>query len=371
MIGLYIHVPFCKKACIYCDFHFSTKLNQTEQFTNALCQEIHLQERVHKETLSSIYFGGGTPTLLDSTQFQAIFTTLQNYFHIPPNIEITIEANPDDLTPQKLNLLKQLPFNRLSIGVQSFNQRELAWMNRSHTAKQAEYSIKKAQDIGFFNLNIDLIYGLPSVESIQQSLEKTLALNISHLSIYQLTVEPKTKLAFEIENARVTIDEKKALDDHQIIMQTLTQNNYEHYEVSNFCRDKKYAVHNSNYWKGFDYIGFGPSAHSKIGALRMCNISNNQRYYKGVSAQTLAFQTQEKLDEQARYNEFIITRLRAKWGLDVLDLKHTFAPHFYQYFNQALLSLNPLWYSREDQLITLTEQGMLFSNRVYLALIMA
>ncbi|MEI7978617.1 MAG: radical SAM family heme chaperone HemW [Bacteroidota bacterium] len=320
MSGIYIHIPFCKQACYYCNFHFSTQLKHINEMVNAICNEIDLRHNYLKEkTLQSIYFGGGTPSLLNNEQLLQIFKTIEKYFIITNDAEITLEANPDDLTEDKLLLLKQTPINRLSIGVQSFFDTDLKWMNRAHNANQAMESIAYANKIGFNNVTIDLIYGTPGLTNInwKKNIDTAINLNVNHISSYALTVEPKTALATFIEKGTYSnTNDEQAAEQFDILTNTLNENGFIHYEISNFGKAGFIAKHNSNYWKGKQYLGIGPSAHSFDNKSRSWNIANNVKYMEAINSK-IPLITVEKLSKNNLINEYIMTGLRTIWGCDL------------------------------------------------------
>jgi oxygen-independent coproporphyrinogen-3 oxidase len=287
---------------------------------NAICKEIALRQNyLQDKNLQSIYFGGGTPSLLNQKQLLQIFETIEKHFTIHPNAEITLEANPDDLSEEKLSELKHTPINRLSIGVQSFFDDDLKWMNRAHNVNEAENAIAMAKQKGFENITIDLIYGTPGLtnENWQQNIQKALALGVNHISSYALTVEPKTVLATMIEKGKLAdTNEEKAAEQFDILVNTLTANGFVHYEISNFAKPEFFAKHNSNYWKGKHYIGIGPSAHSFNTISRSWNVANNQKYLNAIAINELEI-TDEILTVNNQINEYIMTGLRTIWGCDL------------------------------------------------------
>jgi oxygen-independent coproporphyrinogen-3 oxidase len=320
MAGIYIHIPFCKQACNYCNFHFSTQLDQKQQMVDAIVKELVLRKNyLLNETIESIYIGGGTPSLLDEFQLAQLFETVHKHFTVSPKAEITLEANPDDLTPDKIAAFKRSPINRFSIGVQSFFDEELKWMNRAHNAAEAKNVITAVQDAGFDNITIDLIYGSPTLthQKWEANLQTALDLNLNHISSYCLTVEPKTALDHLIKTHKVTApNEEQAAVQFDTLVNTLEQNGFEQYEISNFARNGQYAVHNTNYWKNKLYLGVGPSAHSFNKTTRSWNIANNNQYLKGMEAQQPIMEIEE-LSIENRINEYIMTSLRTIWGLDM------------------------------------------------------
>lgn len=327
MSGIYIHIPFCKQACYYCNFHFSTQLKTMDEMVNAICYEIDLRHSYLAETvLQSIYFGGGTPSLLSNAHLSQIFETIKKYFTITKGAEITLEANPDDLTEEKLLALKQTPINRLSIGVQSFFDADLKWMNRAHNANQAQQAITTAKQIGFHNITIDLIYGTPGLTNHNwlKNIETAIGLGVNHVSSYALTVEPKTALASFIEKGKYTeTNDEQAAEQFDILVNTLTENGFIHYEISNFGKAGFLAVHNSNYWKGKHYLGIGSSAHSFNTKSRSWNVANNQQYIKALQS-NYCEATEEILSLNDQINEYIMTGLRTIWGCDLKYIETQF-----------------------------------------------
>ena len=317
--GIYIHIPFCKQACTYCNFHFSTSLKHKEEIISAIITEITLRKQfLEGKTIQSIYFGGGTPSLLTSPELNLILENIAASFTIENDVEITLEANPDDINTQKLIELKTSGINRISLGIQSFYDRDLLMMNRSHNAGQAEKSLQLIKDAGFDNITADLIYGIPDQSNAEweSNIQKLLSFNINHISCYALTVEPKTKLFHLIaKNKMLSPDENHAAEQFEILTALLIADGYEHYEISNFAKNQKYSRHNTSYWSGNWYAGFGPSAHSYNGISRQWNISNNALYVKNINSGMDFFES-EHLTKSQQINEFIMVSLRTMWGLD-------------------------------------------------------
>lgn len=341
LASLYFHIPFCKQRCSYCDFHFSTNLSNTDEMVNAIIHEIKLRKSEIKTPIETIYFGGGTPSLLTLNQLNRIFGTLQENFDLASVSEITLEANPDDLTDSKLKEFRQTPINRLSIGVQSFFDEDLILMNRAHRGSEAENCIKFAQNIGFDNITIDLIYGSSSTthEMWHQNLQKAVDLAVPHISSYALTVEPKTKLDFDIQQGKIeNIDEDVQFLQFKYLQNFLKSNQYIQYEISNFGKKGAFAVHNSNYWKSKKYYGFGPSAHSFDGENRKWNMANNAKYIKNIMQNILPFDL-EVLSEKDKYNEMIMIALRTIWGVDENVLKLNFSDKILTEFQKVKLQL--------------------------------
>jgi oxygen-independent coproporphyrinogen-3 oxidase len=326
MAGIYVHIPFCKKACHYCNFHFSTSARLQKDFVQALLKEIELQSNYLSEPISTIYFGGGTPSILPGDDLAIILDQLRQNFAVNADVEITLEANPDDIDNDKLVGWKSIGINRLSIGVQSFFSDDLQWMNRAHNAQQALNSIQLAQQHGFYNLTVDLIYGTPTLtdENWMKNIEQAVALNIPHLSCYALTVEPKTALEELIQTKRLCkVDEEKQATHFEVLMQQLSKHGYEHYEISNFAKPGYRSKHNSSYWLGRSYLGVGPSAHSFNGTSRQWNIANNAMYINSVQKGVLPFEI-ETLTPADRLNEYIMTSLRTSDGISLETVSNLF-----------------------------------------------
>ena len=368
MAGIYIHVPFCKKACTYCDFHFSTSLQYVDEMTDAICAELLLKkERLNGQQIGSIYFGGGTPSVLPIASLQKIFDTLTQHFSIDQDAEITLEANPDDLDAKKIGGLRALPVNRFSIGIQSFFNEDLIWMNRAHTAAEAESCVKRSQDAGFENLSLDLIYGYPLLtnEKWLQNIQKVISLETPHLSAYSLTVEPKTALAHAIKRGKqVPLNDEQSADQFETLLLKTGTAGFEHYEISNFSKPGKYALHNTNYWRGVPYLGIGPSAHGFDGTNRYHNVANNAAYIKALLNGKLA-ETVEELDQYDRFNEYMMTSLRTMWGVNLEQIKSVFGKHYYA---DTLKNMEPFvernWLERDLDIIRLTHDGKFFADYV-------
>lgn len=368
MAGIYLHIPFCKQACNYCDFHFSTSMKMKVDFVKAIIQEIELRKDVFaNKFISSIYFGGGTPSLLSKEELDMIFEKLYKSFTIDADVEITLESNPDDLNYDKILQLRDTPINRLSIGVQSFRDKDLKYMNRAHTAIEALNSIKVAQDIGFQNITIDLIYGTPGMsnEDWKYNLRKSNALNLPHISSYCLTVEEKTSLYYQILNKNISpVDEQQSVDHFKILMDEMSRYGYEQYEISNFCKDNSYSKHNSSYWRKDHYLGLGPSAHSYFGNTRLWNVSNNVKYINALSASLLPL-VNENLNTQDMYNEYVMTSLRTKWGCSLIQIEKDYPKFFLNYFKVQIKSHEMNGYVIEDKgVYRLSDKGKLIADRI-------
>lgn len=371
MAGLYLHIPFCKQACHYCNFHFSTSLHQKEAMVEALIKEIILQkDYLEGEALTSIYLGGGTPSLLSEKELRQIFEKIYQIHKVDKDAEITLEANPDDLTKEKLITLRDSPVNRLSIGIQSFSNTDLQFMNRAHNAQQAKNCIINAQQMGFSNLTIDLIYGTPttSLDQWRQNIETLINFQIPHISAYCLTVEPNTALHHFVKTGKAQpVNEQQSIQQFEILLNQLRLNGYEHYEISNFAKPNAHARHNSNYWLGVSYLGVGPSAHSFNGVSRQWNIAHNTQYIRAIQQENSYFE-KEILTIDQQYNEYILTALRTKWGCDLEKIKkwgEGHARHFEEkvkeYILQGLMEEN-------QSIFTLTDKGKLLADRVAMEL---
>lgn len=369
MSGIYIHIPFCKQACHYCDFHFSTSLQNKGLLVNSILSEIDLRlNYLPNKKIESIYFGGGTPSLLSEKETFLILEKIYKLYNVSKDVEITLECNPDDLTDEKLKELKRLEVNRLSIGLQSFDEEELIWMNRAHTAKESESSVKRAQDRGFENITIDLIYGskFSNLANWKKTLNKAIALDVKHISSYNLTIEEKTKLGHDFKlKKEVAIDDEKSSELFLEMINRLEKNNFIHYEISNFGKEGFFSLHNSNYWKGEHYLGLGPSAHSFDGTSRQWNVSNNNIYIKRISEKNESYFEKEILTENERFNEYVLTSLRTIWGIDLNYLSANFNTEFVKhyliqiekYIKQETVVIN-------DTTYTLTEKGKLFADKI-------
>ena len=318
MAGIYVHIPFCRRACHYCDFHFTTNLKNPSLLVDAILQEIELRKHyLQGESLSTIYFGGGTPSLLQTSDIERIINAINRTHTIERDVELTLEANPEDLTEEKLQELKTVGVNRLSLGTQSFIDAELKWMNRMHSADQALSAIKNAQNIGFDNISIDLIFGLPdqTEQNWQVNLDQAVALEVQHISSYSLTIEPKTVLNNRIQKGEEKLpDENEAAKHFEMNMEFFPASGFEHYEISNFAKEGFISRHNSSYWLGAKYLGLGPSAHSFNGIERSWNIRSNGAYIQKIQGSESYFESEE-LTKQDRINEHIMTGLRTKWGI--------------------------------------------------------
>ncbi len=322
-MAIYIHIPFCKQACYYCDFHFSTSQKYRLEMIQGICKEIELQKNyLTDKYLYSIYFGGGTPSLLTANELGLIFNTISTYYTFDENTEITLEANPDDINIEKLIEWKNIGINRLSIGVQTFEDDILKKLNRAHHSKDAKNSILNAQNYGFNNITIDLMYALPlqSNSIFLNDLSTALSFDVPHISAYCLTIEEKTSFGKWVKNKKmIPISEEIAAEHYEILTKILQKNQYEQYEISNFAKNKQYAQHNKNYWKQGNYVGIGASAHSYNGKQRQYNISNNAVYLKEINQNKIPC-TIETLTDIDHINEYLLTGLRTIWGVDITKI---------------------------------------------------
>ncbi|MES2004548.1 MAG: radical SAM family heme chaperone HemW [Bacteroidota bacterium] len=319
MAGIYVHIPFCKKACHYCNFHFSTSRQGKPEMISAIGKEAILRSDYLAQKIETLYFGGGTPSLLSKEELQSIIETIRKYYAVAPDAEITLETNPDDITTENLSVWKASGINRLSIGIQSFFEEDLQWMNRAHNAAQAKQSIEWAQQAGFSNITIDLIYGSPGLtdEKWLHNIETALALQITHLSCYALTVEPKTALAKKIETRQLEdVDPTIQARQFSLLTARLNDAGFEQYEISNFAVPGHRSRHNSSYWQGKPYLGLGPSAHSFNGKSRQWNIANNTLYVSSIERGIIPFE-EEILTSAQQLNEYIMTALRTIEGISL------------------------------------------------------
>jgi oxygen-independent coproporphyrinogen-3 oxidase len=325
--GLYIHFPFCRKACHYCNFHFSTQLKHIPQIVEGIKQEIARRwDYLDSRTLGSIYLGGGTPSLMNFESLGEIFKTIGGYFKISENIEITLEVNPDDVTPERAQMWVNLPINRISLGIQSFDDKDLVYMNRAHRAKEAHRSLEILLEAGFERLTIDLIFGAntTSDEIWERNILTALSYGVQHLSCYGLTVEPKTALDYQIRRGKeMDLDDQKAAAQYLLLMDLLGERGWHHYEISNFSQPGYEAVHNRSYWNGTPYLGIGPSAHSFNGNSRQWNIADNQRYIQYLKSNSMEGYLfgKEDLSPRERYNEWLMLGLRQSKGVEKKGLK--------------------------------------------------
>lgn len=370
MAGIYLHIPFCKQACTYCNFHFSTSLKQKEDLLAALLHEIDLsKDYLQGAAVETIYFGGGTPSLMSADELNRLFDQLYRAFPVHELKEVTLEANPDDLDATYLKALRSTPVNRFSIGVQSFREEDLLYMRRAHNAQQADSAIKRAQDAGFTNLSIDLIYGTPGLTDIawKENLDKVSTLGIPHFSAYALTVEEGTALYHEILKKKTTpVDPVQSAGQFALLMEHAGKMGYDHYEISNLAVPGMYAVHNTAYWQGKPYLGLGPSAHSFNGtAERRWNVANNARYIKNVLQDGVVPFESEQLTSVQRLNEYIMTSLRTMWGCSLAYItQHWDSTAAKDLVSAAGRYLDKGQLQLKDNTLFLTNEGRFFADAI-------
>jgi oxygen-independent coproporphyrinogen-3 oxidase len=365
--GLYIHIPFCKSRCSYCDFHSGVQLALLDRFVDALCAELTSRVSYLKnDPLNTIYFGGGTPSLLSTEHLSAIFETIQNHWDMSYCKEITLEANPDDLSEEKLEKLSKLPINRLSIGIQSFNDNELKILRRRHTARQAVDAVKNAQKY-FSNISIDLMYGLPeqTISSWKDTISEALALNIQHVSAYHLTYEDGTLLERKRREGRISpVLEEESVTMYRLLQNRLHEKGIEQYEISNFAIPGFHSRHNSSYWRGINYLGIGPSAHSFDGESRQWNIANTLQYITGIKQRTPHFE-KEVLSGTDRYNEMIMISLRTTDGISLERIEQEFGTNAKnELFKQSARFVESGIMLFEENHLRLTSDGLFLSDGI-------
>ena len=374
MPGLYIHIPYCRQACNYCNFHFSVSHKTRTDFIAALKKEFFLTKdffprsdnsfRIHLDTL---YFGGGTPSILTTEELADILDTLNKYYDFDNHSEISIEANPDDLTLVKAREIKELGFNRLSIGIQSFFEEDLTYMNRLHNPAQAKESIVNSRNAGFENITIDLIYGTPTLQDDNwlQNLESAKNFDIPHISAYALTIEEKTPLSVFIKKGiSKPVSDETSARQFEIMLDWMEKNNYIHYEISNFGKKDFFSRHNISYWTGEAYLGLGPSAHSFVPGKRFWNISNTNQYIESIKTGTLPHEA-ETLSVSQQINEYIMTSLRTIWGCNLQRIRDEFGETYYdlvksssnKFLSKGLLLL-------QDSHLTLTKKGKFLADGI-------
>ena len=373
MSGIYIHIPFCKQACHYCDFHFSTSLKKKDEMVLALAKEIEMRSKsiTHHpspiiEQIETIYFGGGTPSILQIADLKFLIDEVYRNFKVVENPEITVEANPDDLTENRIIELSKNKVNRLSIGIQSFFEDDLQLMNRAHNVEEAKKCLQIATEY-FDNISIDLIYGVPEMsnEKWLQNIETALSFGVPHISSYALTVEPKTALHSFIQKGIIPQPDDEVAQEHfQILVDKLSENGFIHYELSNFGKENYFSKNNSSYWLGKKYIGIGPSAHSYDGKNRGWNVSNNSRYIKSIQENKLPIEI-ETLTKTDRYNEYIMTGLRTIWGVSLERIEQEFGKTYLDYLNQqASKFIEDHLLFVDDNILRTTKKGKFLSDGI-------
>jgi oxygen-independent coproporphyrinogen III oxidase len=374
LAGIYIHIPFCKQACYYCNFHFSTSAALKDEMIAAIIKEIELTTlpsrlpgNGEKEIIETIYFGGGTPSLLSVDEIKSLLNSIKNNYRVSEDAEITIEANPDDVSAQKLSGWKDAGINRLSIGIQSFKEKDLEWMNRAHTITQALDCILLTQKAGFANFSADLIYGTPGLtdEEWKVNVDKLIALGVPHIACYALTVEPNTALQKMISlQKKAGIDTGQQAGQFLLLMKWMREAGYEHYEISNFAKPGSRSRHNSSYWQGKKYIGIGPSAHSYDGTVRKWNVANNALYIASIQKDIIPFE-EEELTGVQRLNEYIMTSLRTIEGLDLEAVEKNFSREERNKIESSIKGYcEGKLVIEHDEKLVLTDEGKLFADGI-------
>ena len=368
MAGIYIHTPFCKRRCIYCDFFSTTQSEKKPAYVHALCQELDMRKNyLEGEDIETIYLGGGTPSQLSQKELEEIFSTLYNIYKVKDNAEITLEANPDDLTPEYVHMLRTLPINRISMGIQTFQEETLKLLHRRHTARQAIEAFQRCREADFQNISIDLMYGLPgeTLDTWKENLQQAIALRPEHISAYHLIYEEGTALwklreQHQIEEA----DEDLSVTLFRTLIEELTHAGYEHYEISNFCLPKLHSRHNSSYWTGKKYLGCGPSAHSFNGTSRQWNVASLDKYIHAIQQGKLDYEIEE-LDIYTRYNDFVITTIRTHWGMSLSQLRSIYGEELYQYcLRMAKPHLAQGVLEMKGDTLKLTKEGIFISDGI-------
>ena len=368
MAGIYIHIPFCKRRCIYCDFFSTTQSDQKSTYVRALCEELRIRkDYLQEEDIETIYLGGGTPSQLSQKELESIFTTIYNIYKVKENAEITLEANPDDLTPEYVTMLRQLPINRISMGIQTFQENTLKLLHRRHTAQQAVEAFYRCREAGFQNISTDLMYGLPgeTLETWIHDLKQAIDLHPEHISAYHLIYEEGTVLWKLREECQVKeADEDLSVSLFSTLIDMLTQARYQHYEISNFCLPGLHSQHNSSYWTGKNYLGCGPSAHSYNGFSRQWNVASLDKYMTGISSGQPDFELEE-LDLYTRYNDFVITSIRTCWGMPLSRLQTEYGEELYHYcLRMAKPHLEQGVLQLQDEVLKLTSKGIFVSDGI-------
>lgn len=364
---LYIHVPYCSKLCYYCDFHFSLNLKTRAAYVDAVCKELKLRRNWGEGEIDTLYFGGGTPSLLQEEELVKIFSTIRDCYHVSSTAEVSFECNPDDVTKEYCRMLRSLGVNRLSIGIQSFFDEDLQMLNRRHLGETARQSVAIAQGAGFQNITVDLIYGLPqmTLERWQQNLAEVERLNVQHLSAYSLMVEPHTALNTFVRRGTYHLPaEESVLEQFNYLMDWSAQTGFEQYEISNFAKSGMYSRHNSSYWSGEAYLGVGPSAHSYDGEKRYWNIAHNVKYIAALKQGIIPCEA-EILSLRDKYNEMILTGLRTKGGVCYARVKSEFPPKYLESFNQHKNTYVTQGLLQErNGSISLTRKGIMLSDMI-------
>ena len=368
MAGIYIHIPFCKRRCIYCDFFSTTQSEKKAEYVHALVRELEMRkDYVGNEEMETIYLGGGTPSQLSQEELEEIFTYIYKVYKVTLDAEITLEANPDDLTPEYVSMLRKLPINRISMGIQTFQEETLKLLHRRHTAQQAIEAFKRCREAGFKNISIDLMYGLPgeTLETWKQDLQQAIDLHPEHISAYHLIYEEDTALWKLREEHQVEeADEDLSLTLFKTLIERLTKAGYQHYEISNFCLPGLHSRHNSSYWTGKKYLGCGPSAHSFNGVSRQWNVASLSAYIDGIRQRKPDFEVEE-LDLYTRYNDFVLTSIRTCWGMSLSHLRSMYGEELYRYcLRMAKPHLEQGVLEISEDILKLTRKGIFISDGI-------
>ena len=368
MAGIYLHTPFCKRRCIYCDFFSTTQSEKKPAYVHALCQELDMRKNyLEGEDIETIYLGGGTPSQLTQEELEKIFSALYNIYKVKEDAEITLEANPDDLTPEYVHMLRSLPINRISMGIQTFQEETLKLLHRRHTAQQAIEAFQRCREAGFQNISIDLMYGLPgeTLYTWKEDLQQAIALRPEHISAYHLIYEEGTALWKLREQHQVEeADEDLSVTLFRTLIDELTHAGYEHYEISNFCLPGLHSRHNSSYWTGKKYLGCGPSAHSFNGTSRQWNVASLDKYIHAIQQGKLDYEIEE-LDIYTRYNDYVITTIRTHWGMSLSQLRTTYGEDLYRYcLRMAKPHLEQGVLEMKEDTFKLTKEGNFISDGI-------
>ena len=368
MAGIYLHTPFCKRRCIYCDFFSTTQSEKKPAYVHALCQELDMRKNyLEGEDIETIYLGGGTPSQLTQEELEKIFSALYNIYKVKEDAEITLEANPDDLTPEYVHMLRSLPINRISMGIQTFQEETLKLLHRRHTAQQAIEAFRRCREAGFQNISIDLMYGLPgeTLYTWKEDLQQAIALRPEHISAYHLIYEEGTTLWKLREQHQVEeADEDLSVTLFKTLIEELTHAGYEHYEISNFCLPGLHSRHNSSYWTGKKYLGCGPSAHSFNGTSRQWNVASLDKYIHAIQQGKLDYEIEE-LDIYTRYNDYVITTIRTHWGMSLSQLRTTYGEDLHRYcLRMAKPHLEQGVLEMKEDTLKLTKEGIFISDGI-------
>mgnify|MGYP000963855040 CR=1 FL=1 len=368
MAGIYLHIPFCKTRCIYCDFYSTTRSELKTHYVHTLCRELEMRKEYLKgEPVETIYFGGGTPSQLEEADFKHIFETIRENYGMEHCREITLEANPDDLSQEYLKMLSSLPFNRISMGIQTFDDTTLQLLKRRHSSQTAVEAVRRCREAGFQNISIDLIYGLPgeTKERWVNDLRQAIRLDVEHISAYHLTYEEDTPIYNMLKQHQIEeVDEDSSLQFFTLLIEHLQNAGYEHYEISNFCLPGLHSRHNSSYWTEKQYLGCGPSAHSYNGISRQWNVASLDKYIEGISSGNPTFEVEE-LDLYTRYNDFVITHIRTQWGMPLPKLRKQYGEELYKYcLRMATPHLQQGTLEIKNDTLKLTRKGVFISDGI-------